>query len=137
MHSPAESEEGEEVQRLVFDVVSGTLSQQVPGQKNDARLMLTFLRDAPRRDPDQLTTIIQEVAALNPADRETLTRLLSETTLPAIIKAANLVTSRNKFLLGLDHLLFDPNDSDELGSAITCTGSWSGSFGSSVRATTS
>jgi Histidine kinase-, DNA gyrase B-, and HSP90-like ATPase len=107
--------EAEEAERLVFDVVSGTLSQQVPGKKNDARLMLTFLRDALRYDPDQLATIIQEVAALSPADRDTLTRLLSETTLPAIIKAANLVTSRNKFLLGLEHLLFDPTDSDEVG----------------------
>jgi hypothetical protein len=107
--------EAEKAERLIFDVVSGTLSQQVPGKKSDARLMLTFLRDALRHDPDQLTTIIQEVAALNAPDRDTLTRLLSETTLPAIIKAANLVTSRNKFLLGLEHLLFDPTDSGEVG----------------------
>src|SRR6202000_3141895 len=45
----------------------------------------------------------------------TLTRLLSETTLTAIIKAANLVTSRNKFLTGIEHLLFDPVDAEKVG----------------------
>jgi hypothetical protein len=44
-----------------------------------------------------------------------LTRLLSETTLSAIIRSANLITNRQKFLAGLEHLLFDPKDSGEVG----------------------
>jgi hypothetical protein len=83
--------------------------------KSDAALTLTLLRNALRQDPGQLTTIIHEVVALSDADRNTLTRLMSETTLPAIIKAASLVASRNKFLSGLEHLLFDPYDSDKVG----------------------
>lgn len=107
--------EPEKAERAVFDVVSGALSPQIPSKSADARLALALLRDALQSDPEKLTTIIHEVAALNPADRDTLTRLLSETTLTAIIKAANLVTNRNKFLTGLEHLLFDPVDASKVG----------------------
>jgi Histidine kinase-, DNA gyrase B-, and HSP90-like ATPase len=58
---------------------------------------------------------LHEVVALSEADRDTLTRLLSETTLPAIIKSANLIASRHKFLAGLEHLLFDPDASPSVG----------------------
>ena len=107
--------EAEKAERAVFDVVSGTLSTQISPRKSDAKLALSLLRDAIRHDPEKLTTIISEVAALNDKDRETLTRLLGETSLPAIIKAANLVASRNKFLSGVEHLLFDPLDSSKVG----------------------
>jgi Histidine kinase-, DNA gyrase B-, and HSP90-like ATPase len=107
--------ETEKAERAIFDVVSGALSQQISTRKRDAQLTLSLLRDALRRDPEKLTTIVHEVVALNDADRQTLTKLLGETTLPAIIKAANLVASRNKFLGGLEHLLFDPADSPEVG----------------------
>ena len=81
----------------------------------NARLTLALLRDAIRHDPDKLTAILHEVVALSEADRETLTQLLSETTLAAIIKSANLITSRHKFLGGLEHLLYDPDDSPTVG----------------------
>jgi hypothetical protein len=58
------------------------------------------LRDAIRHDPDKLTAILHEVVALSEADRDTLAQLLSETTLTAIIKSANLIASRQKFLGG-------------------------------------
>ena len=107
--------EPERAERAVFDVVSGTLVQHIPRSNKDARLTLALLRDAIQHDPDKLTTILHEVVSLSEADRDTLTGLLSETTLSAIIRAANLVTSRHKFLTGLEHLLFDPNDSDDVG----------------------
>lgn len=107
--------EAERAERAVFDVVSGVLSTQISSKRSDARLTLTLLRNALREDPDKLTTILHEVVALNDRDREALTRLLSETTLPAIIRAANLVASRHKFLSGLEHLLFDPVDADKVG----------------------
>ncbi len=40
---------------------------------------------------------------------------MTETTLASIIKSANVVASRNKFLLALNHLLFDPDDSPMVG----------------------
>jgi hypothetical protein len=104
----------ERAERAVFDVVSGTLVQHIPRSNRDARLTLALLRDAIRHDPDKLTAILHEVVALSEADRDTLTRLLSETTLSAIIRSANLVAGRHKFLAGLEHLLFDPNDSDNV-----------------------
>jgi hypothetical protein len=91
------------------------LVPHISSSKKDARLILALLRNALRHDPDKLTTIIHEVAALNESDRETLTRLLGETTLSSIIRSTDLVTSRSKLLMGLEHLLFDPDDSDKVG----------------------
>lgn len=107
--------EPEKAERAVFDVVSGTLVPHISKAKNDAKLTLALLRDAIRHDPDKLTTILYDVVSLNDADRDTLTRLLSETTLSAIIRSANLIASRHKFLAGLEHLLFDPQDSNMVG----------------------
>ncbi|GHH32662.1 ATP-binding protein [Lentzea cavernae] len=107
--------EPERIERVVFDVVSGTLVPHISKRKDNARLTLALLRDALRHDPDKLTTIIHELVALKPEDRDALTGLLSETTMSAIIRSANLVTNRHKFLAGLEHLLFDPQDSSEVG----------------------
>lgn len=107
--------DADRAERAVFDVVSGAISTQISSKKSDAKLTLALLQKALRQDPDNLTTILHEVVALTDKDRDTLTKLLSETTLPAIIKAANLVASRHKFLEGLEHLLFDPDDSGKVG----------------------
>lgn len=96
-------------------MVSGTLVQHISKSNKDAQLTLALLRDAIRHDPDKLTTILHEVVSLSDADRDTLTRLLSETTLSAIIRSANLIASRHKFLAGLEHLLFDTHDSGDVG----------------------
>ncbi|HEX3784267.1 MAG TPA: ATP-binding protein [Pseudonocardiaceae bacterium] len=107
--------EPERAERAVFDVVSGTLVPHISNRNKDARLTLVLLRDAIRHDPEKLTTILHEVVSLSPADRDVLTRLLSETTLSAIIRSANLVASRHKFLAGLEYLLFDPDASGDVG----------------------
>ena len=101
--------EEETAERTVFDVISGTLSPQIGrGNKANTRLTLALLRDAIRHDPERLTAILHEVVSLKSDDRDALTGLLGETTLSAIIKSTNLIASRNKFLLALEHLLFDP-----------------------------
>lgn len=101
--------ETEKVERAVFDVVAGTLAPQIAKSRDSAKVTLTLLQSALRQDPENLGTLFHEVASLSPSDRDTLTQLLSETTLQGVIKAANLVTSRNKFLSGLERLLF-PHD---------------------------
>lgn len=106
--------ETERAERAVFDMVSGTLVPHISKTKKQAQLTLELLRDAIRHDPGKLTTILHEVVALNEADRDTLTKLLSETTLSAIIRSANVVASRHKFLVALEHLLFDPEDSGKV-----------------------
>jgi hypothetical protein len=108
--------EAEQVERAVFDVVSGAVSAHIPKKDRvGARLTLTLLRDAIRREPEKLAAVLREVASLESEDLDTLVELLNETTLAAIIKSANTITSRNKFLLGLEHLLFDPDDSAAVG----------------------
>lgn len=107
--------ETERAERAVFDVVSGTLSTQISGKKSDARLTLALLKSALRAAPESLQTILHEVVSLTEDDRNALTSLLGEVTLPSIIKAANLVTNRNKFLLALEHVLFDPDDAGTVG----------------------
>lgn len=107
--------ETEQAERAVFDAISGTIANQIPRSKKEAKLTLNLLKNALHHDPEKLTTILHEVVSLNEDDRDTLTRLLRETTLPAIIRSANLIASRHKFLTGLQHLLYDPNDSGEVG----------------------
>lgn len=105
----------ERAERAVFDVVSGTLVPHIPKTKAQAQLTLELLKDAIHHDPGKLTTILHEVVALSDADRDALARLLAETTLSAVIRAADLVAGRHKFLAALDHLLFDPLDSGQVG----------------------
>lgn len=107
--------EADRAERLLFDAVAGAVSAQISSRRQDAKLTLALLRDALRHDPGKLTIIVREVVALSDDDRDTLTRLLGETTLPAIIRTADTVASRHKFLQGLEHLLFDPDDSDKVG----------------------
>jgi hypothetical protein len=107
--------ETEKAERAIFDVVAGTIAPQIPVKRDSARVTLGLLRNALRQDPEQLGVLFNEVASLSPDDRESLTRLLGETTMSGIIKAANVVTGRNKFLAGLERLLFPPDGTDTIG----------------------
>ncbi|MBG6240255.1 hypothetical protein IWX78_003252 [Mycetocola sp. CAN_C7] len=107
--------EAGKAERAVFDIVSSALVPQIPKRKDGAQLTLNLLRDALKTDPENLALLVSEFVALTEQDRQALTKLLSETTLAGVIRAANLVTSRTKFLAGLEHLLFDPEDSKKVG----------------------
>ena len=107
--------ETERAERAIFDVVAGTIAPQIPAKKDSARVTLGLLRNALRQDPEQLGVLFNEVVSLNQEDRESLTRLLGETTMSGIIKAANVVTGRNKFLAGLERLIFPPDGDDTIG----------------------
>lgn len=107
--------ETEKAERAIFDVVAGTIAQQVPTRKDSAKVTLGLLRNALQRDPEHLGALFNEVASLSKDDRHSLTRLLGETTMSGIIKAAHVVTGRNKFLAGLDRLIFPPKGTDTIG----------------------
>lgn len=107
--------EADKAERAVFDIVSSALVPQIPKRKDGAQLTLNLLRDALRTDPENLALLVSEFVALTEQDRQKLTEMLSETTLAGVIRSANLVTSRSKFLAGLEHLLFDPDDSKKVG----------------------
>ena len=114
-YEKAPTTEAEKAERAVFDIVSSALVPQIPKRKDGAQLTLNLLRDALKTDPENLAVLVSEFVALSEQDRHALTKLLSETTLAGVIRSANLVTSRSKFLAGLEHLLFDPEDSRKVG----------------------
>lgn len=106
--------EAERAERAVFDVVAGTLAPYVPtNNKPSAKLMLRLLKDHMQHDPVKFGVVLKEVSGLKPDELDSLAGLLGETSLSAIIRSANAVASRNKFLLALNHMLFDPDDSPE------------------------
>ncbi|OUD97219.1 DNA mismatch repair protein [Clavibacter michiganensis subsp. michiganensis] len=105
----------DKAERAVFDIVSSALVPQIPNRKDGAQLTLNLLRDALKTDPENLAVLVSEFVALSEQDRQVLTKLLGETSLAGVIRSANLVTSRSKFLAGLEHLLFDPEDSKKVG----------------------
>lgn len=107
--------DADKAERAVFDIVSSAIVPQIPKRKDGAQLTLNLLRDALKTDPENLAVLVSEFVALSEQDRQALTKLLSETTLAGVIRSANLVTSRSKFLAGLDHLLFDPTDAKNVG----------------------
>ena len=105
----------EKAERAVFDVISGTLAPHIATDTHQAKVTLRLLQGAVRHDPGTLTTILTEVVSLSAADAAALTRLLQETTLPAIIRATSQVADRRKLLEGLNHILFDPDDAKHVG----------------------
>lgn len=107
--------EADKAERAVFDIVSSALVPQIPKRKDGAQLTLNLLRDALKTDPENLAVLVSEFVALSEQDRKALTKLLGETSLAGVIRSANLVTRRSKFLAGLEHLLFDPADSKKVG----------------------
>jgi hypothetical protein len=114
-YTEAPATDADKAERAVFDIVSSALVPQIPKRKDGAQLTLNLLRDALRTDPENLALLVSEFVALGEQDRHALAKLLSETTLAGVIRSANLVTSRSKFLVGLEHLLFDPIDFGKVG----------------------
>jgi hypothetical protein len=101
----------EQVERQVFEIVAVTASSQIAdfeqtAQKNKA-LQLRLLRAAVEKTPAQLHFILSEVLKLPVKLQQDLADLLRESTLPAIIGAANIVAERLKTLLGLETIIFD------------------------------
>ncbi len=101
----------EQAERQVFDIVATTVNNHLPDfaetpTKNKA-LQLRMLRSAIERSPDDLQLILREVIQLPHRQQEELARLLREASLSSIISAAKAVADRQKFLLGLEQILFD------------------------------
>lgn len=107
--------QSERAERVVFDAISGAMAAHISPTTHQAKVTLRLLRHAVEHDPGKLTTILHEVVNLNDEDRNTLTKLLQETTLSAIIRSANLIASRHKFLQGLERMIFHPKDSEHVG----------------------
>ncbi|MCA7967345.1 ATP-binding protein [Burkholderia cenocepacia] len=108
----------EKVERQVFDIVAVNVARHLPdfsaSQPKNRKFQLRMLRQAIERSPEDLQIILDEVLNLPKKQREELAQLLRDTTLPAIIGAAKIVSDRLKFLTGLEAVLFDPEPKKRL-----------------------
>ncbi|TDB88430.1 ATP-binding protein [Actinomadura sp. 7K534] len=99
--------EAEKVERATFDLISGTLSAHIAQAKASASLTLHLLQNVIRHEPESLLKILHEVLALPPSDREALTELIESTSLSNIIRSTSKVADRGRFLVALDHIIYD------------------------------
>lgn len=113
-YSGEPSSEPERVEQAVFNAVSEVLVPHISSTNKEAKLTLGLLKDALRSDPENLSIIINEVVGLGVEEREALSKLLSVSSLSAIIRTANTVANRLKFLTALEHLIFDPVDAEKV-----------------------
>jgi hypothetical protein len=108
----------EEVERKVFDIVAVNVAQHLPEfsttPKRQRAFHLRMLRQAIEKSPEDLQLILEEVLNLPKRKQEELADLLRNTTLQAIISAANIVAGRLKFLAGLEVILFDAGPKERL-----------------------
>ncbi|QGR93015.1 ATP-binding protein [Burkholderia multivorans] len=108
----------EKIERQVFDIVAVNVARHLPdfsaSEPKNRKFQLRLLRQAIERGPEDLQVILDEVLNLKKKEREELAQLLRDTTLPAIIGAAKIVSDRLKFLTGLEAVLFDPEPKKRL-----------------------
>lgn len=103
--------ETERVERVLFDVVSGTLSDHISTDESAARLTLTLLQNALKHEPGHLLSILHEIVNLEQGDRARLAELIESVSMSGIVKAAAGISDRSRLLVALDHIIYDPHDS--------------------------
>ncbi|TDD89111.1 histidine kinase [Actinomadura darangshiensis] len=99
--------EVERVEQATFDLVSGTLSGHIAQGKMSAGLTLHLLQNVLRHEPESLLKILHEVLALPTSDRDALTELIDSTSLSNIIRSTSKIADRGRFLVALDHIVYD------------------------------
>ena len=82
--------------------------------KRSKSFQLRMLKHAVENNPEDLQCVITEVLNLPKNKLEELSSLLSDISLASLISASKLVTSRLKFISGLEQLLFDSNSKQYL-----------------------
>ena len=108
----------ERTERQVFDVCAVNLSAYLPefdgSDKKNKKITFSLLKHAIETGPEDLKKILESVLNLPREKQEELGRLLSKTTLNAIINAAKVVADRLDFLKGLEVLVFDEESKEAL-----------------------
>ena len=99
------------MERQVFEIVAVNVASSLPDfqtqDKRNRKLQLRMLRQAIESSPAELQLILGEALGLSQRKQEELARILTRTTLSAIISATKLVADRLDFLNGLEMMLFD------------------------------
>lgn len=95
----------------MFDVISGTFSEHISTDSSAAELTLTLLQNALRHEPGQLVNVLHTFVSLPDQDRDNLARLLESVSMENVIRSASSIADRNRMLVALEHLIYDPTDS--------------------------
>ncbi|ACT47137.1 ATP-binding protein [Methylotenera mobilis] len=108
----------EKIEREVFDIVAVNVNNFLPdfdtSPQKGKKLQLRMLRQAIEKSPEELQLILTEVLDLPEKKQKEFARLLQETSLSAIISASKVVSDRLKFIEGLDALLFNDDEKENL-----------------------
>lgn len=108
----------EKIEREVFDIVAVNVNSLLPdfdsSPQKGKKLQLRMLRQAIEKSPEELQLILTEVLDLPEKKQKEFAKLLQETSLSAIISASKVVSDRLKFIEGLDALLFNDKEKDNL-----------------------
>lgn len=108
----------EVAERQVFDVVATKVAESLPSfeesDKKSKAFQLRMLRHAVETGPEELQTVITEVLNLPKKQLDQLSEILKDVSLAGVISASKLVTDRLKFIVGLEHLLFDEDNKKTL-----------------------
>ena len=109
-HGPPSSEP-ERVERAMFDLIASALSGHISPKVPSAKLTLSLLRGVLRHEPGALLEILHQVVSLPEPDRRMFAELIRETSLSNVIRSVSSVADRGRFLVALEHLIYDPDGS--------------------------
>lgn len=108
----------ERAERKVFEIVALNVNQHLAdfasAPKQTKAFQLRMLRQAIERGPDELQLIMREVLELPERKLQELAKLLQEADLANVISASKMVADRQKFLHGVEALLFNPDTKKHL-----------------------
>jgi hypothetical protein len=100
----------EQAERQVFDILAVNVQSYLPSFEvtdiKSKRFIFRLLAQALRNNSESVQEIITSALDLKKEQQDDLAELIRETSFPAIISSARLVTNRLNFLVGLDGLLF-------------------------------
>lgn len=101
----------ETAKREIFDIIASKVEDNLPkfNKIDNKTKQFTFklLSQAIQDNPKSMQKIISEVLNLSSEEQNDFARLLEKTTLPAVIKSAQIVADRLDFLEGLSDLVFE------------------------------
>ena len=108
----------EKAERQVFDILAVNVQSYLPSfddaDLKSKKFTFKLLAQAIKQNPESVQTIISEVLELKKSDQDNLASLLKKTSLSSIISAAKTVANRLDFLNGLEFLVFDKENKQEL-----------------------
>ncbi|ELA7135698.1 ATP-binding protein [Vibrio parahaemolyticus] len=104
----------DEAERQIFDVLAISMSQELPDFEKTPqkvkKLQFRLLKQIVTSNPNDLQVIFEEVLSLTVKKQRELAELLQDISLTSIINASKVISDRLKFIAGLEHIVFDPDN---------------------------